>query len=405
MASTAVERLGTSGAGRRMCRVLGVIGEPMNGVSYVRFFQPFDYLRADGFELRTLGESLSLRRGPRGYEVDGALLDGVAILIFPQMVASPTLSDGGRVNVVGPLCEEARRRGVKIVYSVDDYLPGIEKQNPGYEVFRRCAENLDTILDHCDAIIASTAPFRDSFSALGKPVYLLPNSVEPARWHERPRMSGELRVGWAGSSSHLDDLLMVVPAIRRLQQRIQCRLALLGLSDLPLGAQVEQIRIHRKNFSEAQTERAERFLELVGQLRCLDYEHIPFCRTDRFFGLLPSLDLDIGICPLLDTPFNRHKSANKFYEYAVTGSMTVASHVGPYIGEVSVTVPNEPALWCETLEHYLRNPAERERELDRQREFVMQERNIETFKDRWAACLREILGEATMPARPATVGS
>jgi glycosyltransferase involved in cell wall biosynthesis len=318
-------------------------------------------------------------------------LDGVSVLMFPQMVASPTLPDGSRVHLIEPLCREARSRGIPIVYSVDDCLHEIEQQNPGYETVRASIRNLHTILEQTDAIIVTTDPLRDTLSRYGKPIHLLPNAVDPSHWEMRPRSSSVPRVGWSGSSSHLDDMLMVLPAIRALQQRIDCLFVVQGLTDLPLDEQIRQIRRGRRTFTPSQSETADRFLEVARRLGAIRHHHVPFTDTAAFFRLLPSLDLDLGICPLLDTAFNRHKSANKFYEYAVTGSATLASRVTPYRDEVSATVPNETAEWCDALERYLRDERARDEELERQREYVLAERNIERLRERWAAALTEIV--------------
>lgn len=377
-------------------RVFGVVGEPMTGVSYVRFVQPFDHLRPFGYRLQTLGREMAfhpLPGAPGVYGPDPNLLDGISAVIFPQMVTSPTLPSGARVDLVGSLCGQAKRRGIPVVYSVDDRLELIETQNPAYDQIQGSLPNLTTIVEQADAFIVTTEPLREALCARGKPVHLVPNAVDPARWRERPRRGGVPRIGWAGSSSHLDDLLLLVPAIRRLQARVECRLVLLGLTDLPFDEQVLQVKRGRKQgFTPAQRETADRFMALMGELRDVHYEHTPFAATERFFDLLPALDLDIGVCPLVDTPFNRHKSALKFYEYAMAGAMTVASRVTAYESDVSVTVPNETAAWAETLERYLSNAADREIELKRQRAYVLNYRNIECLSHRWLAALNQIVG-------------
>jgi glycosyltransferase involved in cell wall biosynthesis len=373
------------------CRVLGVVGQPLSAVGYLRFAQPFSRLGERGFELRTLGSSLTLTRGRHGFEIDPALLDSVSLVIFPQMVADPVLADGTRVEVVRPLCEAAARRGIKIVYSVDDYLPAIEASNPGYERVRGSIDNLDTLREHAAAVIVTTEELRRSLAAWNRPVHLLPNTVDPDRLGRRPRTATQPRIGWAGSGSHLEDLLAVAPALAQLQQRVAYRLVLHGLTDVPFDAQAAQIRRSRAGFTHAQRARAERFLELRSLLDPLDYEHRPFVPIDAFLDGLRALDLDIGICPLLDTPFNRHKSAIKFYEYAATDSLTVASRVDPYASEVEASVPNDVQAWCECLERYLRDRPALERELARQREFVLAERTVGRWVEGWERVLTEIL--------------
>ncbi len=374
-------------------RVLAVISDEPTGVGYVRFFQPFQHLRGLGFELATLGASLTLTRSAAGYVPAEGLLDGASMLMFPQMVLSPTLPDGSRVDVLGPLCARAGDMGIPIVYSVDDHLEEIEPLNPCYEAITESGQNLRSILDLADAFIATTLELATVLTPRGKPVHVLPNAVDPARWIPRRRASGELRVGWAGSSSHVDDLLMVLPDLRELQRKIPFRFVLMGITHRPIEAEVREIRRIRKDLSPTRRARADAFLELSGMLRDIEHIHVPFRSLESYFATLPSLDLDIGICPLLDTPFNRGKSALKFYEYAMVGTMTVASAVPPYVDEVSVTVANEPGEWRRALEIHLVRADSRERELDAQRKFVLANRNIEKLRFAWADALHAILGQ------------
>lgn len=373
---------------------LAAIPARTSAVTYVRFVQPFARLAERGWSLVNLGESLRLARTPRGWEPDPSILDGVSLLLFPQMVLAPVLPDGARARVVEPLCEEARRRGIPVVYVVDDWLPALDPRNPAFDAIEDSKANLEAMLERADAVIATTEPFRRSLAPWGKPVHVVPNAVDPDHWKLRPRKGEGLRVGWSGSASHLDDLLVVAPALSKLEARVPFRFVLQGLSDEPLLEQAKGVKRALRDLRGPARERAEAFLELVSVLRPIDFEHVPFVPVERFFDLLPSLDLDLGLCPLRDTEFNRHRSANKFYEYAVTGTATVASDVTPYRGEVSLLAGEDPASWIEILEPLLRDSGARDRSLEAQRAFVLGERSLGKVANRWAETLEEILRRA-----------
>lgn len=372
-------------------RVLGVISSETDGVSYVRFRVPFEALADDGFALETLGTSMTLTRTSEGYAPGPTILDGVDVVMFPQMVAAPVLADGHRLEIAAPLCSAARARGIPIVWSVDDHLPDMTALNPAFGTARESAGNQKTIADSCDALIVSTDALGRSLARLGKPVYRIPNAVAPGHWTARPRRATELRIGWSGSSSHLEDLLMVVPALVRLRRKVPFRFVLQGLSEAPLSSVLEAIERDRESFLPEQRERADHVERLCAALDELEWTHVPFVPVRDFFSVLPALDLDIGICPLVDNAFNRHKSANKFYEYAVTETVTVASDVGPYVGEVAPAVENDPESWCAALEELARDPRMRETTLGRQRELVLAEKTIDNTRPDWCRALREIL--------------
>jgi len=377
--------------GEAMKRLLAMIGEGSNGVEYVRFRQPFQHLEELGYELVTLGKRLTLETGPRGYRPAESLFDGIDGLIFPQMIRSPVMDDGSRLDLVGSVCEHATANGLPIIYSVDDYLHGIERHNPAFETINESIGNIPTILEHADAAFVTTPVLRETLAPSGLPTHLLPNAVDPQRWTARPRASRTPRIGWAGSSSHLEDLLMVLPAIRELQRRVDFRFLVFGLVERPLDVELEEAQKLLPGLHGSRRERAATFVELVRQLSEIGHTHVPFVDMDAYFEILPELDLDIGICPLLDNEFNRHKSALKFYEYAMCDTVTVASGVGAYLDEVSITVQNDTDDWIAALEALLHVPTERKRELTRQRRFVHEERNIRTIRLDWVEALEATL--------------
>jgi hypothetical protein len=93
------------------------------------------------------------------------------------------------------------------------------------------------------------------------------------------------------------------------------------------------------------------------------------------------LRLDVGIAPLLDNSFNRHKSCIKYYEYAMSGATTLASHVLPYSAEVPITAKNNRDAWKRKLEETLQ--ADREKLCREQRDWVLTYRNIEKNVEQW----------------------
>src|SRR5262249_2438904 len=93
------------------------------------------------------------------------------------------------------------------------------------------------------------------------------------------------------------------------------------------------------------------------------------------------LKLDVGIAPLVDNTFNHNKSCIKFYEFAMSGAVTVASHVLPYSTEVPITAKNNREGWKTKLEMLL--TSDREAIQREQRDWVMTHRNIETNVDLW----------------------
>lgn len=379
-------------------KVLAVLGDPRSGVGYVRFELPFRDL--DGYEIDYLGSRLTLERRGDRYVPQPTLLDGVQMLIFPQMVAAPQLPGGDKIHLVEPLCDLAARRNVPVVYSVDDDLQALDPRNPGLDSIREAEENLRQLLERADAYIVTTEPLKQALATHGKPTFVLPNTVDPQDWTTRPESHGDgpLRIGFAGSSSHLDDLAFVLPALRKLRSKVDFSFHLLGLTDRSIAEELDGIRSHSRDFSEDQRDRARLFREIAEQLEELHCDHTPFQDVGRYRANLAALDLDLGLCPLLDTSFNRCKSALKFYEYAMVGTPAIASDVVPFRGEMSPTVPNDVNSWVDCLQELAGDPDRRRRLLNRQRSFVLDHRLRAAWADRWSSSLENILTGRSVPA-------
>ena len=104
------------------------------------------------------------------------------------------------------------------------------------------------------------------------------------------------------------------------------------------------------------------------------------------------LALDMGIAPLVDDPFNQHKSCIKYYEYAMSGAITVASHVLPYSTEVPFTAKNNREAWKQKLGAVLE--ADREAMWREQRDWVLTHRNIENNVALWERVLDGAVGRS-----------
>ena len=59
-------------------------------------------------------------------------------------------------------------------------------------------------------------------------------------------------------------------------------------------------------------------------------ELLPFVSFDDYPEALAAVGAEVAICPLVDHPFNRAKSAIKFCEMAACGYPVLASPVGEY---------------------------------------------------------------------------
>lgn len=233
-----------------------------------------------------------------GPKMPGSILPNVADY---DLVIGQRISTSEAVPLWGLLMAEGMPASA---YEIDDLLFDVEETNTAaYEYFNQ-QENkarMASAIFTADAVITSCQPLADELRGLNPNVYVIPNYL-PKRYLRPPRKSAlddRVVIGWAGGSSHKEDL----------------ESAALGI-DKALG--------------ELGNERA--LLHLMGSnygpvFRCPS-SFVPWYQDKSDY--LNALDLDIGLCPLRDSRFNRSKTYVKALEYAFKGIPTVASNVTPY---------------------------------------------------------------------------
>lgn len=132
--------------------------------------------------------------------------------------------------------------------------------------------------------------------------------------------------------------------------------------------------------------------------RKLGAEYIPNqCSYAAYRRTLNSLEWDIGLVPVLFTPFYARKRDNKF-EYAATGIMGVFSATGPNtrlkaMNASEVLCENVPCAWYEALRIYIDPSGERET----LRRRCMEMEKTKFFVVHSALTMLENTGEARSP--------
>jgi len=205
-----------------------------------------------------------------------------------------------------------RRRGVPVVYHIDDDLLEVP-DSLGAEIRKRqragsVVETRRYLFAHCDLIYASTEhlasvleqrfPGQKVFHGMYAPY--LGDVLPPAG----PAVAGRAVIGYMGSKGHQQDLEMVVPTLERLlDERPGLEFEVFGTIKLP--------------------GRLERFGHRARS-------HVVQKSYTEFLGRLTELHWSVGLAPLEDAPFNRCKAPTKFIEYTACGIPVVASQVPLY---------------------------------------------------------------------------
>jgi hypothetical protein len=278
------------------------------------------------------------------------------------------------------LLEWCKKNHIRVVFDTDDALELVPPENLNYQAIQSRLEIYELLLKHADVVTTTTETLASHLRAWNANVVVIPNSVDPEDWTPAPKRDG-IRIGWTGSPTHFVDLAVALDAIRELQKKNSFKLVLQGICMEPTLEELVQFLDARWGKAFFETPFGRSIKMFMRKLDGIDYEFHPMVSIQDHPAKVCELAFDIGIAPLTDDRFNRHKSCIKYYEYAMSGAVTVASHVLPYSAEVPTTTKNNREAWKHKLEAMLHadRPAQRAKELA----WVLQHRNIESAVEQW----------------------
>lgn len=192
---------------------------------------------------------------------------------------------------IATLAAYQAEKGLKVIVEQDDQIE-VDPSNPhakSHEI-TDAANMIKITMGFADMVTTSTDYLADKLSKYNKNVVVLPNYMDLHRWDIHPKnynCSNQIRIGWVGSITHIEDLKMVVPALEMIYK-----------------------------------EYPDMYFVTVGDPRIKDSVKFP---SEVMMGVpfdvwptkLHSLRLDVAIAPLVPNEFNRCKSNIKSLEYGI----------------------------------------------------------------------------------------
>ena len=238
-------------------------------------------------------------------------------------------------QVIKSMVVQAMVHKKKIVVDLDDDFFSIPSNHSAYDLYKHGGQarlGLATLLTFVDAITVSNERIKDVISRylkdvhnLTTPIFVLENRVDPKMWREEPVKRRV--IGYSGSTSHLHDLNMVLPAIRKVMEEDKTvRFEMLGV-------------LSKGNARKAFKGWPDHILERIAMLGAT-------ATYDEYPDMLAEKGWKVGIAPLELNDFNKARSNIKWQEYTMSGYVTVASDFTPY--------DNTNAIKCKTEEDWVR---------------------------------------------------
>lgn len=232
------------------------------------------------------------------------------------------------------LLERHRARIGRIVYLIDDDL-GAVTRTPGLpDAYVSRLSGLaarqpallrlaDEVVACCDALVTQLAREHANVSLLTPPLLSTPDDLshfDEAAWS----------IGYHGTRAHRDDIAHLAPALSSVMtSHPDTRL------EVMMGRHLPDALADIPNLTSP--------------------EALPWAEFQRYQA---TRHLQIGLAPLLDTPFNRGKSWIKFLDIAAMGGVGIYSRRAPFTeivehGVDGLLVGDDPREWQVAIEQLL----------------------------------------------------
>jgi glycosyltransferase involved in cell wall biosynthesis len=204
------------------------------------------------------------------------------------------------------IIQTAKRKGVPVIYEVDDCLFNTPDYNKQFEAYRYYFNGILNTIIAADRVIVSSKVLYHQLIQFNRNIVLFPNYLPDNIWQLRqPEMgnSTNLTIGYMGGNTHRQDLEWLASVLIHIfEQHNHIELKIWGCHP-----------------PEPLMQRSE--------VQFLDIDFQDYTQFARYFQ---NQSCDFFIAPLLDTPFNQGKSGIKFLEYSALGIPGVYMKMDPY---------------------------------------------------------------------------
>lgn len=235
------------------------------------------------------------------------------------------------------LVSQLEETGTKLIVDSDDAFNLLDTSHVEHSIHNDRYEALEYLIQKASQVWVSTHALAVLHKKDKSNIYVVPNSLDDRLWgRTNDSMDQEItngstiRIVYMGTATHEADFNMILPSLDKLAQKYpdSFELTVIGVSpgELPKRKWIKRLR---------QPRGGSIYPKFVGW----------FIKQGPF---------DIGLCPLLESPFNNCKSDIKCLDYLAAGILPIASDVPAYrtpeLDEFIIKISNNPDAWERSLE-------------------------------------------------------
>lgn len=259
---------------------IAIFARDLGAVGHLRLLDPLQFLR---HEVRYAFTEIR----PGVVALQSGVVEWADVLVVQRDFPGPDLA---------PLCQSLLASGKPTVYETDDIVWAIDTR-----AAREARPYITAFIAAAQWVTVSTQALARQVLPINPRVTVLPNALNDALWAPHTidplkRRTRRVRIGYAGMPDHFHDINDLRPVLLKLAATYrQVDLCFMGCQPNAMD------EVRRASFTPADP----------------DYSLFP--------SRLAAMNLDIGLAPLRDTPLNQCRSPVKYFDYALTGAVTVAT--------------------------------------------------------------------------------
>jgi glycosyltransferase involved in cell wall biosynthesis len=337
------------------------------GSSQIRLIRPFSHPDLQRVFNATFGPEYF------GQTVDAVIVDR----LWRPRINLPTAKS---------LRNDIHRNKAKLIYALDDNFLNLNLDELDFQLTNETLDSVKYFLTNADGVIVTTDALKEQFSEYNSQILVVPNMLDErlfAFTAYKPTPKDKVVIGYMGTYTHDADLKMIMPALREIRKSHPGRIEI----------QVLGVSIKAETFQALNA--------LPAQVISLD----PLFRSyDKFVPWFQSnIHWDIGLCPLLDSTFNRCKSDIKHLDYGAAGIPGIYSRVPAYASTVQhlltgYLADNTVDAWVEGIKRLINDVDLRYRIAVNACDYVLSQRTVEASSRNLVSAIDTILEKKVLVA-------
>ena len=268
---------------------------------------------------------------------------------------------------------EIKRQGIKVIYDLDDDLLSVTNTHADAQLLKERASLVLSMLSYCDLAVFSTSYLEEKYRPLCHNSTVIPNRLGKQIWGKDnslpcSKQNKTLRILYMGTATHdieVDFLNLVVSRIKN-----------------AYGSRISFVMVGGTN-SETKSAGWDREIPPINATT----------NYPAFARWLLSQSWDLALAPLIDTEFNKGKSAIKLMDYSALGVPIIASSHSEYEKEFAASpgvslLPNDVGSWVQKMTFLIENEKERIIQGSQNRQNFDKNLTLEKAENNWEKVLQ-----------------